>query len=1123
MLEVKNLKRIYKSKKGDNIYALNGINLKFPEKGLVFILGKSGSGKSTLLNVLGGLDELDEGEFIINGKSSKDFSPTEKDSYRNTYLGFIFQEYNILNDFTVRENIELALQLQHKKVNEGVVDNILEKVDLKGFGERKPNELSGGQKQRVAIARALVKDPQIIFGDEPTGALDSNTGKQVFDTLKKLSKDKLVIIVSHDREFAENYGDRVIELKDGQVISDITKTSSSEYDYNGILIIGDNTLKIGKGHKLTSEDIELIKATIECNDNDTYITTNDGGIDLSKQHSFLPTNEKEIKESKKSINLISSKFTLFNALRMGAKSLKVKPFRLIMTIFLSTIAFGLFATAITLGMFDLIDAATSTFKEQNITDLIVTKTPKQDKNNYSYRYEVFSSEEIENMKNQTGCNVVEINDVVGYFPYDNKNDIYHVYKPTGAVTLSSLDNTPYRLLAGRLPTSSSECLITYNEYLGYYDFGFENGEKHYSPKTINYNDVINTPLFLSINNVTKNITRMNIVGILDIALGEEYEEYRYLSIYDRSSSEQNNLYNLTTKPSKYSLIYIGEDEKAVSKDREGITRTDFLSEDNQTTYYSMNKLGYYPEHDKILFFDKSQKELGDKDIVVNPLTYINSFALDTNVVRDFEMTFEGAKPSLSSSTDYHFSSLTNRGEIVEHVYKASAYKTAYNLYLDFFNNDLDLFRKENEDYDYSPHVGEVSKGVYDYSSLTNEDKYNVFMTYINHHFLLENKDNADLTSVYYSYYRKAFNDCLESFNNKYPFTLEEFKNLYYRLNRSLALDYSTSNYESFYEEFKNDSFYKIYLGNSVSIYSKVNAMRDILTSSTLSDRDFGRYTAEFNNIRTNYFYEILNQVDASEFNNNDVYLEFKDFVYYDLKTNQDVKSSFNGMYKIVGLDFSIDKDAYGVKESTMDLLQDELDKYSLVAGSKNALVIFDKDYNNASSFFNYYYSLLKKFDKADYGEFKLSQENKTLLQVDYAGTLLESLTEICTISSIGLAFFSMALFYNFISISISNKKREIGILRALGTKRSDVFKIFYSEAFIISSINFVLSTILVFTFAIFLNDRIISIGIPFELMKPGVLIVLILLVVSIVTSVLSSLIPVYRIANKSPIDSIKNR
>lgn len=180
MLETKNLKKVYKTKKGVSVNALNGVSIKFPEKGLVFLLGKSGSGKSTLLNLLGGLDKYDEGEIIIKGVSSKDFNQSHFDSYRNTYVGFIFQEYNVLEEFTVGANIALAIELQGRKASDEEINSILTKVDLEGYGDRKPNELSGGQKQRVAIARALVKNPQIIMADEPTGALDSKTGKQVW-------------------------------------------------------------------------------------------------------------------------------------------------------------------------------------------------------------------------------------------------------------------------------------------------------------------------------------------------------------------------------------------------------------------------------------------------------------------------------------------------------------------------------------------------------------------------------------------------------------------------------------------------------------------------------------------------------------------------------------------------------------------------------------------------------------------------------------------------------------------------------------------------------------------------------------------------------------------------------
>ena len=226
MLEVVHLTKVYKAKGGVETKALNDVSVRFPETGMVFLLGKSGSGKSTLLNVCGGLDSPTFGEVIVKGRSSKNFSQSDFDSYRNTFIGFVFQEYNILNEFTVEDNIALALELQGKPKDKKAIKQLLEDVDLGSFAKRKPNTLSGGQKQRIAIARALIKHPEIIMADEPTGALDSNTGKQVFDTLKKLSKTKLVIVVSHDRDFAEEYGDRIIELKDGKILSDVTKAEA---------------------------------------------------------------------------------------------------------------------------------------------------------------------------------------------------------------------------------------------------------------------------------------------------------------------------------------------------------------------------------------------------------------------------------------------------------------------------------------------------------------------------------------------------------------------------------------------------------------------------------------------------------------------------------------------------------------------------------------------------------------------------------------------------------------------------------------------------------------------------------------------------------------------------------
>ena len=218
MFEVRNLKKTYYPKKGVPVEALKGISLQFEDRGLVFILGKSGSGKSTLLHLMGCLDRATDGEILLNGVSSKDFTDEDFDNFRGDYLGFVFQDYNLLPDFNVEENIALGQELIGKKADN--TKEMLELVGLADMAKRKPAELSGGQRQRVASARALAKDPKIIFADEPTGALDEETGKSILSLLKTLSKEKLVIVVTHDRDFAETYGDRIIELADGKIISD---------------------------------------------------------------------------------------------------------------------------------------------------------------------------------------------------------------------------------------------------------------------------------------------------------------------------------------------------------------------------------------------------------------------------------------------------------------------------------------------------------------------------------------------------------------------------------------------------------------------------------------------------------------------------------------------------------------------------------------------------------------------------------------------------------------------------------------------------------------------------------------------------------------------------------------
>ena len=202
--------------------AIHDLSLCFPDKGFVAILGHSGSGKTTLLNIIGGLDHYTEGDMIIDGKSTKDYKDRDWDNYRNKRIGFVFQSYNLIPHLSVLQNVVMSLQLGglSRKDREAKALAVLEKVGLGDYVKKRPNQLSGGQMQRVAIARALVNDPDIILADEPTGALDSTTSVQVMDLIRDVGKDRCVIMVTHNRELADAYADRIIEMKDGRVERD---------------------------------------------------------------------------------------------------------------------------------------------------------------------------------------------------------------------------------------------------------------------------------------------------------------------------------------------------------------------------------------------------------------------------------------------------------------------------------------------------------------------------------------------------------------------------------------------------------------------------------------------------------------------------------------------------------------------------------------------------------------------------------------------------------------------------------------------------------------------------------------------------------------------------------------
>lgn len=253
MIIVKNLTKVYKSKKTKSCVALNNVSFSLPSKGLVFVVGKSGSGKSTMLNLLGGLDSLTSGEINVFGNQLNEYSESELYSFRSNMVGFVFQDFHLLDDLTVADNVRLSLKLMAED-DDDRVEKALESVELLEYKDRYPRELSGGQQQRVAIARALVKNPDVIFADEPTGNLDSNTTEQIIKLIKEISKEKLVVVVSHNLFDAYEYADRIIELSEGRIINDLVINEK----YENAVEVKDNKVIIPMLKRFKQDELDSL-------------------------------------------------------------------------------------------------------------------------------------------------------------------------------------------------------------------------------------------------------------------------------------------------------------------------------------------------------------------------------------------------------------------------------------------------------------------------------------------------------------------------------------------------------------------------------------------------------------------------------------------------------------------------------------------------------------------------------------------------------------------------------------------------------------------------------------------------------------------------------------------------
>ena len=351
MIKIDNLTKIYKAKAKTECRAIDGISVTLPERGLVFILGKSGSGKSTLLNLIGGLDSFDGGDIVSFGNSLASFRERDYEAYRSSFVSFIFQDYHLIDELTVLENVTL---FGSDEIDRELLDSTLSTVGMEEYVDRYPAELSGGQKQRVAIARGIMKDPRVILCDEPTGNLDRKTSRQILDLLKKISRDKLVVIVSHNLSEAEAYADRIIELADGRIVEDRTKDPS----YVDGFLIEQGRATLPYHERMSPDEVDTLNEALRT-----------GEVrEISLRPSGFEKSELKYEEQKQELRL--RKLGGNNLFRLFKKFFFSKYRAAISTVLISVIMFGVFAVIQAFTKYDAISALEEMMKEDNAVMVI---------------------------------------------------------------------------------------------------------------------------------------------------------------------------------------------------------------------------------------------------------------------------------------------------------------------------------------------------------------------------------------------------------------------------------------------------------------------------------------------------------------------------------------------------------------------------------------------------------------------------------------------------------------------------------------------------------------------------------------------------------------------------------
>ncbi len=1065
MLSVKHLVKVYKSKGGVEVRALDDVSVDFPETGMVFLLGKSGSGKSTLLNMAGGLDAPDSGEIIVKGRSSKDFSRMDFDSYRNTFVGFIFQEYNILNEFNVEQNIALALQLQGKKNDKAAVEALLEQVDLKGLGKRKPNTLSGGQKQRIAIARALIKEPEIIMADEPTGALDSRTGQQVFETLKKLSETKLVIVVSHDRDFAEKFGDRIIELKDGKILSDTTKEylapAGSDENVN---FIGGDTVRIKDLSKLSDGDFKEILTKMRNTGGEGIISFNAEdvphikeackiGDDGSKEY-FGDTDTEKIAAERKQYDGKKTKFIKSHlpgkrAIKIGLSGLKTKPIRLLFTILLCVVAFTMFGVLSTMMAFNPGYTMAKALEGSNYDNIALLKE-------YGY---IYRSYKIDAEGNKT-------------LDYEDKDGYSKFPTQFGVAELAALNNNSHGLV-----------------FAGVFDFS-------------TYNKDQNGYVYRSSNG---DLDIRSSVGVIS---DSDYYTTKLCGFTDCGADMLNRL-GFTVIAGAYPTgdnqvmlsDYMYEVIKAYGLNVGGTVQTvsspnDLVGKEISIGSHTFEVSGVVRIPGKLSAYDslKPQADGGTK-----PNRSPQEEKEYNQLKNEFEDYLSNSFHTVAFVSGGFYEA--NRSKFISSSGSTGVYPTGFGgAYLVSYDT---MYQYNGETGEFTPSTEDpFMYGSSAYTDKTVRDNPETFLLWdMNGNPIAPSSLTLNESQVYVSLYDGSVREVWDTlFYNG----MQDEEENYYQYLQWYLMNIDEAHYSS-------DAAYDMMLEIQERYNQRTLTNADMPTLFSALHWYLDDYTPRADDANAqmtqNRCRKILSAVFAGDRNNQKWTLEIAGC--YAFTTEESYGNAYiisDNLYQTLSL--SDNGDNGGV---TWESEYEPLNGYTEPADAKYDMALTI----SANSVEQVKFMLADHEDGSSY-----AMTNEIYETTSWMTEMIGEMKLVFLIIGCVVGVFAALMLFNFITVSISAKSKEIGILRAVGARGTDVFKIFFSESGCIAAICFLISSIASYFVCNIINSETADV-LSLKLLEYGALQVGLILAISLVVSLLATLLPVYLAARKSPVESIR--